>query len=75
MLEFRSGADIIVTGVTFQNAPYWALHLYNCTRFSVVGVRRPVAARRRLTVEFCCSAIKSCLTSAVLAPIYCREVT
>ncbi len=41
MLEFRSAADIIVTGVTFQNAPYWALHPYNCTRFSAVGVRQP----------------------------------
>ena len=39
MLEFRSAADVIVTGVTFQNAPYWALHPYNCTRFSAVGVR------------------------------------
>ncbi len=41
MLEFRSSADIIVTGVTFQNAPFWALHPYNCTRFSAVGVRQP----------------------------------
>lgn len=39
MLEFRSAADTIVTGVTFQNAPYWALHPYNCSRFSVEGVR------------------------------------
>lgn len=44
MLEFRSGTDTIVTGVTFQNAPYWALHPYNCTRFSVEGVRSLVSA-------------------------------
>ena len=39
MLEFRSCSDVIVTGVTLQNAPYWAVHPYNCSRFSMQQAR------------------------------------
>ena len=39
LLEFRDCSDVFIGGVTFQNAPYWGLHPFNCTGIRIDQVR------------------------------------